>query len=159
MRILVLSMIALVACNPCDPTDLPVGDATATVNGEDWESSGATWRWAGSSLQIGMPESSGWAFTLVAMRELEGETVSDAMDAAAFPVEVTLGDGDSGFATVYPAEGSSMTTSDPTGLLEIRGIEGDSIFACFEFPAMSSTNSVEVQKGEVHATLFEFEED
>ncbi len=157
MRILVLSAIALVACNPCDPTDLPAGDATALVNDVDWETSGATWRWAGSSLQIGMPESGGWAFTLVAMREVEGEAVSDAIEAEAFPVEVALGDGESGFATVYPAEGSSMTTSDPTGIVEIQAIDGDSLFACFEFPAMSDTNNVEVQKGQVHAELFEFD--
>jgi len=159
MRILVVFGLCLAGCNPCAPEKLSPGQIQAEIDAVAWAGEGATWRMAGSSLQMNSPESDGWALTLVAIRDVEGTSVEEALAAANFPIEVPLSSGESGFATLYPSEGSSLVTEETSGTLEIHGVDGDALYACFEFSAASDDRAVVIADGSVHAELLEFDND
>jgi hypothetical protein len=155
-------LVLLAACQPnggkgtCDVGDVATGQAVATVDGADWTGTGATWRLAGSSLQINTVASDGWMLSLVAQATPDGTTASDALDAGEFPIDVTLKDGaDGGWVLFYPDEGSSYGTQDTDGgTFTISGREGDDLLACFSFSAASGDGgTVTVEGGTMRPAL------
>jgi len=146
-------LVSSVSCQGGDcSVDLVEGAAEALVDGSDWMSEGATFMWAGSSLQINIPGNAGWMFTLTGRKTQTGMAVLDAADVQDFPILVDL-TGQGGFAVAYPAEGSSSysTTQNGSGSLEIT--EADSgLRACFSFVGVNDAGqALEVDGGQVFA--------
>ena len=150
----VLLLFAVSCGGECDPASLGLGEAEARVDGEAWLVEGANWMEAGSNVQIMIPTSGGWGITLVAQSTLSGESLSEALEAGVFPIEVSLGSEGGGFATVYPEEGLSYTSkSGSGGELVIHGAD-EALEACFSFEAVSTdTVAIQVTGGSVRASL------
>ncbi len=120
-----------------DLSDLDSGQVTATLDGDAWEADDGQWSWQGTSLQVNTSRFDGWSLTMVGQTTIDGATVQDAVDAAAFPVEVRLRAGtNGGWAIVYPHEGDSFsTTSAEGGTLFLDEHDGGDLLGCFEFEA------------------------
>ena len=131
--------------------DAAAGTAAAVVGGEEWEGGGATWVWAGESLQVNTVGAGSWWLSLVAQATTDGETVKAAVDAGALPATVDLG-GDGGWATLYPADGASYSSRNGSGELVIVEADDTSVHACFTFEATGDGAPVVVEEGSLDAT-------
>ncbi|MFZ5477873.1 MAG: hypothetical protein ACOZNI_13950 [Myxococcota bacterium] len=152
-----MSLLLLLACEPgasggCS-VDQEAGTAAALVDGEDWTGPGATWLWQGESLQINTVGAGDWWLSLVAQTTRDGDTLAAAVDAGAFPVDVSLTDG--GWATFYPPSGASYSSREGSGELVVAEVDGDTLRACFSFEAVSDGETVTVEAGTVDAALSE----
>lgn len=129
-------------CTVDDATITP-GRAAATLDGEPWEPVGVTWTYVGDDVQMNAPPSNGWQLSMVARTDRDGVSVREGIEAAAFPVHVAL-EGDAGFATLYPSDGASLSTSNTTGGdLQILRLDADNgLVACFSFEAASDEGNV-----------------
>lgn len=150
-----LFFLLLAACSTedgaCPAVD--AGTAQATIDGEAWTGSGATWAWAGDSLQLNLDRTGDWSMSVVLQTTTGGATLLDAVDAGTFPIEVSLKSGEGGFATVYPAEGASFTTNDADGgALTVAAVDGDALSACFDFAAAGDDGEVTVADAALLAT-------
>lgn len=131
--------------------DLDADAAEATVDGEAWAADGATFTWAGESLQINTTGAD-W-LSIVAQTTGEGETLQAAVDAGNFPISVTVVEGaDGGFATWYPESGSSLTTREAAGgTLEIVSADADLVEACFAFEVGADGETLGFEDGQLAA--------
>ena len=113
-----------------DDAAITPGRGLGTLDGEPWEPAGVTWIYAG------------WQLTLVARTDRDGVAVSEAMAAGDFPVHVALS-GDDGFATLYPSDGDSLTTTNTdVGDLQLLRLDADNgLVACFSFEAASDAGA------------------
>ncbi len=149
-----LSLVLSASCaSECDPASLGLGEAEARVDGEEWSVGGATWMEAGSSVQLTIPTSGGWGITLVAQTTLAGDSLSEALDAGTFPIEISLGSEGGGFATIYPEEGLSYSSRTGSGgELVIHEVD-EALEACFSFEALSTGGeAIDVSGGRVRAS-------
>jgi hypothetical protein len=121
------------------------GQIEGVVNGADW-STGATWAWSGSSLDITSDSAAGWRLSIVAQSTSGGGGVQDAVNDAAFPIDVILVDGtQGGWALMYPDIGSSFSTSQSDGGgMTVAGLDGETLWGCFSFVASDGVGAVEV---------------
>ncbi len=131
----------LTACEPkagqagCEPEE--VEGVVATVDGAAWSAGDVSWSDAGDSVHlVSASEGAGW-ISVVALTTTTGENVVAAMDAGAFPVEITLKTGaEGGFAIWYTEEAtSSSTTEGGEGLLTLTSQDGDQLAGCLAFDA------------------------
>lgn len=134
--------LALSACaeagNACGNDELDAGGVAGTLDGADWTAADATWIASGSSVQIVTADAGAGRVTLVAQTTTDGEDLAAALDAGAFPVEVTLKSGaEGGFATFYPSTGSDSyaTGNADGGRLVLTALQEDELFGCFGFTA------------------------
>jgi hypothetical protein len=131
--------------------DAAEGTAVATVDGEAWEGGGATWVWAGDSLQVNTVGAGSWWMSLVAQTTADGDTVKAAVDSGALPATIDLG-GDGGWATLYPADGASYSSRNGSGELVIIEADDASVQACFTFEAAGDGDPVVVEDGSLDAS-------
>lgn len=152
-----LLLLLLSACGPkatgsC-PTD-PVDGISATVDGAAWSASEVTWSLTGESVHlVSTSEDAGW-LSVVAQTTADGTTVAAALDAGAFPIEVTLQSGlEGGFATWYSADNdASATTEGGGGTLTLSAEDDAGLTGCIAFTAGPDGGSVDFQDGQFTAT-------
>jgi len=128
----------------------PEGQIEGVVNGADWSTT-ATWAWSGSSLDITSDSADGWRLSIVAQSTTGGGGVQDAVNDAAFPVDVTLVSGaEGGWALMYPDVGSGSFSTNQTdgGQLTLSGLDGEALWGCLSFIASDGTGSVELDAAE-----------
>ena len=125
------------------------GAAAATVDGEPWTGGGATWLWAGESLQLNTVGSGSWWMSMVAQTTGDGTTLKAAVDAGVFPITVSLTEG--GWATFYPDSGSSFSSEEGGGELVLVEATPTTVRGCFWFEAASDADTVSVEAGELDA--------
>ena len=149
MRVAIL--LVLSACSPLGPclSNVPAGTISADVGGESWSST-ATFRAAGSNLQINAEPSGVWFMNFVLQRTTDGAVPQDAIDAGAPSFEVDLADG--GFATLFEDGAGSYTSNDGGGTLRVVEADESSVTACFAYTA-GGDGSVDVRHGALNATL------
>jgi hypothetical protein len=134
--------------NEACAVDAAPGTASATVDGEPWTGGGATWQWAGESLQLNTVGAGSWWTSLVAQTTTEGATLRAAVDAGAFPITVSLVDG--GWATFYPDSGRSFSSQDGDGELVLTEASPN-VLGCFWFEAFADAATVTVEEGTIDA--------
>lgn len=144
-------LLALSACSPLGPcsSNVPAGMISADVDGASWSST-ATFRGAGSNLQINAEPSDGWFMNFVLQRTIDGALPGDAVAAGVSPFEVDLEDG--GFATLFEDGAGSYSSNDGGGTLRVVAADASSVTACFAYTA-GGDGSVEVSHGALNATL------
>jgi hypothetical protein len=149
-----VALFPLAACGsplgPCS-SNIPAGTISADVGGQGWSST-ATFRAAGSNLQINAEPSDGWFMNFVLQRTIDGALPGDAVAAGVSPFEVDLGDG--GFATLYEDGVGSYSTNDGSGTLRVVAADASSVTACFAYTA-GGDGSVDVHRGALNASLAE----
>ena len=133
--------------------DAAPGTASATVDGEDWTGGGATWQWAGESLQLNTVGAGSWWMSLVAQTTTDGATLKAAVDAGAFPLTISLVDG--GWATFYPDSGGSLSSQSGDGELVLTDASATSLRGCFWFEASADAATVTVEDGAIDAEVLE----
>lgn len=145
--------------NTCAPAEIAAGTVQATVDGAEWTGPSATWRMAGSSLQLNTVSTGGWFLSVVAQKTTSDQTLEAALAAGTYPIEVRLKTGvEGGFALFYPEDGSTFATKtgDGDGSLVLSRRDGDDLIGCLEFTALSDDgSSVAVEDGTVYAQPFE----
>lgn len=160
MRLLLLPLLAACAADvPADascavPETLADGAVEATVDGAGWAST-ATWLWQADGVQLNIATADGWRVTLVAQSAADGATIRDAVDAAAFPVEVALEEGGGGWAIAYPEDGGSYSTNAGSGAVTFTALDSDVLAGCFAFEAAHDDGAVAFADGAVRALPFE----
>ena len=148
--------LSLFACQSksesCFPEDgIGSGLATAEIDGSELEFT-ASWLMAGSSLQLNLDGDD-------SMMTIRLSTSDDGITADSLDSETsygfTLGDPNSGTATLYPPSESTSATveSSNTGSFTIESFDGQELKGCFSFTAVN-TNGTEydVLTGLVQAT-------
>lgn len=150
MRSVPLLLVGLAACSPLGPcsSNVEPGSIAADVDGASWAST-ATYRVAGSSLQVNAEPSEGWFMNFVLQTTIDGDAGADAL-AGTGDLEFDLADG--GFATLYE-DGAGSYRSD-TGTVRVLAYGGTSLTACFAYTT-GGDRTVDVHRGSVNATFVE----
>jgi hypothetical protein len=157
-RLAILSLVLpLTACaggaGTCASEDLAPGRAVGVIDTRPWEATGAVWTLSGTSVQLVTGPNDGWRVSLVAQWNSEGVLLNEALDAQAFPIEVTLDDGTGGgWGMLYPDDGGSYkTTSATPGTLTLTGMADDALLGCFSFAADRDGATATIEDGAISA--------
>ena len=126
------------------PEDVEAGGGEAVINGEDWAAVDVAWNETGTGLQITTGMSQGWRLTLA----IQGE----ALDSSGLGI-VDL-DGSGGWGLVYPEDGSSYSSQDGGGSLELVS-RSDTVELCLELEAVGADGEVTLEHGYLHAEALE----
>ena len=138
--ILLPLLASLQACSDeCQaPDDLAAGSLEATIDGQAWSTTAASWSATGSSLNVNVDRTEGYTISMVVQSAIDTRNVLDLIDQDDFPIEITLGEGeDGGWAVVY-VEGQSTsysTTEGAGGSMTIAERSGDQLMGCVAFAA------------------------
>ena len=153
MRIYGLALVAgLLGCQQgsassfvCSfPADIDSGAGEADVDGDYWFADDVAWTETGSSIQITTGMSEGWRLTVVIQE--------DALDDNGLGI-VEL-DGSGGWALMYPESGSSYSSQQGAGSLELVARD-DNIQACMEFEASGTDGDLSLENGYLHAEILD----
>lgn len=129
----------------CDfPSDVVAGTGVAELDGNTWNATDVAWNEAGDGLQITTGISDEWRITLV----IQG----DGLDADGLG-RIDL-DGSGGWALVYPADGSSYSSQNGGGTLDLVTRE-DTVQVCFDVEASGDDGTVVVDEAYFHASVLE----
>jgi hypothetical protein len=148
MKLRVLWALGLLACSEevntqavCEfPDGIAAGSGQALIDGEDWTAADVAWIETGSGLQVTTGMNDGWRLTLV----VQGTGLdSDGLGI----VEL---DGSGGWGLVYPDDGSSYSSQEIGGSLELV-TRGDTIELCFDLDAAGEDGEVSIEEGYLHA--------
>jgi hypothetical protein len=142
-RLIVVAFPLLAACGACDAASLASGVTDGGVDGAGFTTSDTTWDRAGTGVQIFAGSDGNWTLTIIGQVAEDGVAVGDAVEANTFPIEVELVGSGTGFATVYPADGStSFTSNGGSGHMTIDDLDNGELVGCFEFSAVGDDGSV-----------------
>ena len=152
MRMVWSVLLMLLGCDSssserdlCDfPSDVEVGTGVAELNGDEWNATGVAWNEAGTGLQVTTGIQDGWRMTLVIQ--------ADGLDDDGLG-RIDL-DGNDGWALVYPADGSSYSSQDGGGTLDLV-LREDTVQICFDIEASGDDGTVVVDEAYFHAAALE----
>jgi hypothetical protein len=156
--ILVALALSLTACGgasgTCGADDLAPGRVTGVVDTRAWEATGAVWTLSGTSIQLVSGPNDGWRITMVGQWDTDGVLLDEALDAQAFPIEITLDDGTGGgWGMLYPDDGGSYkSTAEAPGTLTLTGMADDALLACFSFSADRDGETAAIEDGSIAAS-------
>lgn len=153
--VILVSIFCAPACDEeqipsCDPSDVENGTATLNLDGEALKYD-STWIMTGSTLQLnleGIENNS-----MITMRLNQSDDGTTVTDLSSFPASFSLGDDQSGSATVYPpsASSSATTQADDIGSFELTTWD-DTLMGCFAFTVLGQDGQIlEVEGGLINA--------
>ena len=120
--------------------------ASASVDGREWAGSGGSWMETGSStIQITIESASDLNLTLRGIRNSNGDSVAEAVNAGNFPVVVDL-DGEDGSGSIMDLrnQADAYGSGQPggSGMMSILGVESGVLTACFFFSAVNNDSVI-----------------
>ena len=155
-NVLMVSVICVSACEKeqmesCNPSDVPKGTATLNLDGETLNYD-STWIMTGSTLQLNLEGID--IDSMITIRLNQSDDGTAVADLSSFPASYSLGDAQSGSATVYPpSESTSATTqADDIGYFELTTWD-DTLMGCFAFTVLGQDGQLfEVDGGLINAS-------
>jgi len=132
----------------CSIDDL-TGMASVEMDGDTWAADSGSWNTNGSGIQINLTfDGPDRSMTVRGTRDEEGVDISDRLDAADFPINVSLS-GEDGTGNIRDGRFNvSYASNEASGNLSILDVQGSTMSACFSFVGVSDDSTmIEVTNG------------
>ena len=143
---LIIASSLLTACGPtesdCIVPDMVDGALSGSIDDADWDVTGVSYLWSGSSLMVNAPSTSGYWMSAVLQKDSDNVAIDESItvDRA---LQVTLDStGTSGWVTIYPPSGNSYTTKAGGGTMSVTLNSDDTLTGCFSVDAASKDNTI-----------------